>query len=301
MIKPQSAGNRTKYIWSIVWKPFPSVPSLVLLWDISIEKKYNWAPIVWNSFSRVSSFVHICHNHQMYSIYHSDWIQCALVSRIMIEFYVPTWYRVSSVPIIVPGTQNRSNVPGTHPVHIIVPGTQYTHCTWYRVSSAPIIVPSTHQSSFHLVSGIISTHHCTRYPVPIIVPGIGRCKVVPGLDKAACLPIVTSARSHLARLLKSWCHAISTGMTQEWQWQWHRNDTISTGMTMTMTNTYTKTSVTSARRHLARSLKRFRFRFIFNFSGSNGTSARSSLAEKQKHNSKYCSHKSKPGFWFFTK
>ena len=153
MIKPQSAGNRTKYIWSIVWKPFPSVPSLVLLWDISIEKKYNWAPIVWNSFSRVSSFVHICHNHQMYSIYHSDWIQCALVSGIMIEFYVPTWYRVSSVPIIVPGTQNRSNVPGTHPVHIIEPGTQYT--------------------SLHVVSGIISTHNCTQYPSIIIPPGIG--------------------------------------------------------------------------------------------------------------------------------
>ena len=108
---------------------------------------------MWNSFSRVSSFVHICHNHQMYSIYQSDWIQYALVSGIMIEFYVPTWYRVSSVPIIVPGTQNRSNVPGTHPVHIIVPGTQYT--------------------SLYVVSGIISTHNCTQYPSIIIPPGIG--------------------------------------------------------------------------------------------------------------------------------
>ena len=71
----------------------------------------------------------------------------------MIEFYVPTWYRVSSVPIIVPGTQNRSNVPGTHPVHIIVPGTQYT--------------------SLYVVSGIISTHNCTQYTSIIIPPGIG--------------------------------------------------------------------------------------------------------------------------------
>ena len=130
------------------------------------------------------------------------------------SLYLVCRRRMSSVSIIVPGTQCPSMYGIGYPVLIILPGTQYPslylapsiyHClylvssahntTWYPVSiivrtqcQVPIIVPGTQWRSLYLLSG--DANLCqgwTRLPLSPLSPvqediWVARCKAKTQLE-----------------------------------------------------------------------------------------------------------------------